>query len=179
MDLRKLYGCPLDVRLTQIYNSPFHDFNNKYIIYYQQNLFLFLLLARALLEQPPSQTGRRRREASVVASMMNDFRIGTPVGWACYTDKVDIARHLVKLGASPEKTTETLWNHGPPLLAAAEHGKLNAAIFLVEECGLSITVKWNGHGINDHVKMSPNWEEMADHSAVMKYAKVMLKRARK
>ena len=110
------------------------------------------------------------------ASLIN---IGTPVGWACYTDRVDIARHLVKLGASPEKTTETLWNHRPPLLAAAENGKLNAVKFLVEECGLSITVKWNGHGIKDHVKMSPNWEEMADHSAVMKYAKVMLKRARK
>jgi hypothetical protein len=63
-------------------------------------------------------------------------RVGSPVGWACYTNRVDLARMLVEHGADAAAETSS----GPPLLLASENGQLLAMKFLVEECGQPITM---------------------------------------
>jgi hypothetical protein len=106
--------------------------------------------------------------------------VGTPVGWACYTGRIEIARLLVNKGVSPNATHEGFWDSRPPLLAAAENGKLDAVKFLVEECGIDISsAKWKGNGIKEHVQMSPNWNETPDLQAVLKYAKLKLKKGKR
>jgi hypothetical protein len=106
--------------------------------------------------------------------------VGSPVGWACYTNRVEIARYLVQHGASASATDEIFWDSRPPLLAAAENGHLEAVKFLVEECGVSMaTTKWNGHDIFEHIEMAPTWKEQKGHRAVRKYAAKKLNRIRK
>jgi ankyrin repeat protein len=61
--------------------------------------------------------------------------IGSPIGWACYTGQVEIAQMLVSYGADPGKTDIVLFWSLPPLLLAAQNGKLEALKFLVDECG--------------------------------------------
>lgn len=102
-------------------------------------------------------------------------QVGAPVGWACYTNQVEVARYLVQHGASPEATNEIFWDHRPPLLAAAENGKLEAVQFLVEECKVSISIQWRGNNILNHIQMSPNWSEQKGFKAVRKYAMKKLK----
>jgi hypothetical protein len=131
----------------------------------------------------PLEWAARKGHQEIVEWLVTDPRtslllqVGSPVGWACYTNQVDVARYLVQHGASPEATNEVFWDHRPPLLAAAENGMLEAVKFLVEECNVSISAKWRGNNILDHIEMSPNWKEQKSLKAVRKYA--MKKRAKR
>lgn len=71
------------------------------------------------------------RTASLVHS-------GAPVGWACYTGRVEIARLLVSYGASSHATDDAMYSHRPPLLLAAENAQLESMRWLVEEQGHDI-----------------------------------------
>jgi len=59
--------------------------------------------------------------------------IGAPVAWACYTNRVELARMLVDKGADSRATDDTLFNSQPPLLVAAANGQLLAMKFLVDD----------------------------------------------
>lgn len=61
-----------------------------------------------------------------------------PVAWACYTNRVELARMLVKHGADSHATTDSVFDHKPPSHLASENGQLLALRFLVEECGHDI-----------------------------------------
>lgn len=63
--------------------------------------------------------------------------MGAPVGWTCYTNRVDIARFLVNLGASPTVTYEAFLDSRPPLLAAGENVSIDAVDFFIDECGVN------------------------------------------
>ena len=41
-------------------------------------------------------------------------RAGAPVGWACYTGRVECAKLLVQRGADPSATNAVLWGGLPP-----------------------------------------------------------------
>jgi len=71
---------------------------------------------------------------------------GAPVGWACYTNRVELASMLVGHRADPAATNEVLWGGMPPLLVAAENGQLLAMKWLVEEQGQNIQMKDEIHG---------------------------------
>jgi hypothetical protein len=61
-----------------------------------------------------------------------------PVAWACYTNKIELAKMLVKHGADSHTTTEVVFNYKPPSHLASENGQLLALKYLVEECGHDI-----------------------------------------
>jgi hypothetical protein len=62
-----------------------------------------------------------------------------PVAWACYTNRVELAKMLVdQYGADSHSTTEVVFGYKPPSHLASENGKLLALKFLVEECGHDI-----------------------------------------
>jgi len=65
------------------------------------------------------------------------------VGWACYTNRVEMAKLLVAHGASVRKTDEVLFNRRPPLIVAAENASLLACQWLVDDMGQDIHVKYN------------------------------------
>ncbi|KAL7523833.1 hypothetical protein ACHAXR_001215, partial [Thalassiosira sp. AJA248-18] len=67
--------------------------------------------------------------------MMGD---SAPVAWACYTNRVELARMLVKHGADSHATYASVFDHKPPSHLASENGQLLALKFLVEECGHDI-----------------------------------------
>jgi ankyrin repeat protein len=95
-------------------------------------------------------------------------KVGSPVGWACYTGQVDIARALVAHGADPNATDAVLWTGTPPLLVAAQNGKLEAMKYLVEELGQDIHMRDpRGRDIMWSIKTVPNWKESGDINAVM------------
>ena len=73
-------------------------------------------------------------------------KVGAPIGWACYTNHVDVARLLLRHGADPAATDSVFFGCKPPLLAAAEAGRLLAMRWLVEEVGQDLRVKVPGHG---------------------------------
>ena len=129
----------------------------------------------------PLEWAAKKGHKDIVHWLVSDPRtaslihIGTPVGWACYTGRVTIARFLVNNGALPDATHAGFWAHRPPLLAAAENGELEAVKFLIEECGIPISTKWKGHGIREHIQMSPNWNDAPGRQATMKYAILKLK----
>ena len=101
--------------------------------------------------------------------------IGSPIGWACYTGEVDVARVLVAHGANPAATHIILWGGAPPLFAAAQNGQLEAMKYLVEELGQDIRMlDNNGKGVKNHIKDSPRWSEMEGHKECMKWAKEKL-----
>jgi len=49
---------------------------------------------------------------------------GSPVGWACYTGQLEIAKSLVRMGADAAATDAVLWGGLPPLLVAAQNGQV-------------------------------------------------------
>mmetsp|Transcript_31590 Transcript_31590/g.74334 ORF Transcript_31590/g.74334 Transcript_31590/m.74334 type:complete len:624 (+) Transcript_31590:81-1952(+) len=61
-----------------------------------------------------------------------------PVAWACYTNKIKLAKMLVRNGADSHATTVNVFGHKPPTHLASENGQLLALKFLVEECGHNI-----------------------------------------
>ncbi len=105
------------------------------------------------------------------------INIGCPIGWAAYTGQVDIMRDLIGFGADPNKTDAVLWNRLPPLLVAAQNGKLDAMKFLVDECNQDIKMcDSSGRDIIGNIKDSPNWRDMEDHVSAHKWAKKRLKK---
>jgi hypothetical protein len=101
---------------------------------------------------------------------------GACVGWACYTNKVDLAKMLVKHGADPHKTEPPLFNSLAPVFVAAENGSFLAMKWLVEEHGVDITaLSSRGMGILGHVnsaKVDGFRELGAGHLACAKYARL-------
>mmetsp|Transcript_34097 Transcript_34097/g.62765 ORF Transcript_34097/g.62765 Transcript_34097/m.62765 type:complete len:637 (-) Transcript_34097:156-2066(-) len=61
-----------------------------------------------------------------------------PVAWACYTNRVELAKMLVKHGADSHATTPRVFDHKPPSHLASENGQLLALKFLIEKCGHDI-----------------------------------------
>lgn len=124
----------------------------------------------------PLEWAARKGHHEIVEWLATDPRtsllllVGSPVGWSCYTDQVEVAQYLVQHGASPEATDEVFWDHRPPILAAAENGKLEAVKFLVEECNVSISTQCRGNGILDHIQnMVPDWKEQKSFKVLHKY----------
>jgi len=106
--------------------------------------------------------------------------IGCPVGWACYVGRIQIARVLVEAGADPGSTDDVLFNRVPPLLLAAQNGRLEALKYLVEECGQNIRMTdHEGRDILRSIKDSTNWRDLPDHVECHKWAKKMLREGTK
>jgi hypothetical protein len=98
--------------------------------------------------------------------------IGCPIGWACYTGQVDIARYLKLQGADPAATDDILWGDIPVLCVAAQNGQLEAMKFLVDDCGHDIgMVDINGHGILENIEDAGNWRELPGHAAAHEWTK--------
>jgi len=64
--------------------------------------------------------------------------LGAPVGWACYTNRVELAKMLVSHGANPNTTDQVLYSFKPTAFVAAENGSLLALKWLAEEAGVDI-----------------------------------------
>jgi len=97
-----------------------------------------------------------------------------PVAWACYTNKVELARMLIeKGGANSHATTDVVFGKKPPTHLAAESGSFLAVKFLVEECGHDIFERdTRGRNIRTCLRQSsPNWRDVAGCVAVDDYAK--------
>jgi len=74
--------------------------------------------------------------------------VGAPVGWALYTNRVKLARMLVKHGADAAATDAVFFGCRPPLLVAASNSHLLAMQYLVDELGHDIrTTDRHGRGI--------------------------------
>jgi len=101
--------------------------------------------------------------------------IGSPIGWACYTGQVEVARMLLRHGANPGMTDVVLFNCLPPLMVAAQNGQLDAMKFLVEECKQDINmIDGAGRGVLKNISDSPNWRNIPGHVACHKWAKQKL-----
>lgn len=131
----------------------------------------------------PLEWAAKRGNTAIVDWLCTDERTksliheGCPVGWACYTGRVEIARKLVMYGANAAKTDQVLFSHGPPLLVAAENGQLEAMKYLVEELGQDINVVGlHGRGIIESITCSPNWRELEGHREAYLWAKRKLGR---
>jgi hypothetical protein len=97
-----------------------------------------------------------------------------PVAWACYTNRVELARMLIKHGADSRSTTEMVFNYKPPLHLVAEAGQLLAAKFLVEECGHDINNTFDTLGQDVRASLrryNTWWEDNPGCVAVDDYAK--------
>ena len=106
------------------------------------------------------------------------LKFGAPVGWACYTGRVEVARALVAHGASATATTAALWNHCPPVLVAASNGQLEAMQWLVNELGHDIrTVDARGKGVEGYVKQDPGWRD-GPKAALLKWAQTKMAEAK-
>lgn len=126
----------------------------------------------------PLEWAARRGNAEIVDWLCTDARTkaliheGCPVGWACYTGQVAIARKLVGYGADPSKTDDVLFFNCPPLLVAAENGQLEAMKFLVEELGQDIHMRGpaSGRNVISSIETSPNWAELEGHREARNWA---------
>eukprot|EP00594_Rhizosolenia_setigera_P005872 CAMPEP_0178945470 /NCGR_PEP_ID=MMETSP0789-20121207/3754_1 /TAXON_ID=3005 /ORGANISM="Rhizosolenia setigera, Strain CCMP 1694" /LENGTH=605 /DNA_ID=CAMNT_0020625367 /DNA_START=1 /DNA_END=1818 /DNA_ORIENTATION=+ len=96
-----------------------------------------------------------------------------PVAWACYTNKVELARMLVKNGANSRATTETVWVFKPATHLASENGSFLALKFLVEECGNDINeCDTFGNDIRASLRVNNKaWARIAGCVACDDYAK--------
>ena len=131
----------------------------------------------------PLEWAAKRGNATIVDWLCTDERTksliheGCPVGWACYTGRVEIARQLVMYGADAAKTDNVLFSHSPPLLVAAENGQLEAMKYLVEELSHDINmVGPHGRGILESITSSPNWRELEGHREAYMWANSKLGR---
>lgn len=134
----------------------------------------------------PLEWAAKKGNLDIVKWLCTDERtkeligVGCPVGWAGYTGQVEIMRELTKHGADPSKTDDVFWCSTPPMLVAAQNGKLDAVKFYVEECKQDIgMVDEEGNNILKHVKISQNWLEIEGHVETHKWAKAMLKSQKK
>lgn len=101
--------------------------------------------------------------------------IGCPIGWACYTNRIEIARYLVSCGADPGKTDVVLFNHVPPLLLAGQNGHLEAMQYLVDECGQDIHMRDTaGRDVIGNISDATNWREIPGNVECHKWAKKKL-----
>lgn len=125
----------------------------------------------------PLEFASKKGHLNVVKWLLADPRtkamvkVGTPLGWACYTNQVAVAKLLVQHGAPVDSTTDIFWNGRPPMLAAAENGSLETVKYLVEECGVPISLTWNGYNIRDHAFASPGWDDNPGIQKVLEYAR--------
>jgi hypothetical protein len=98
-------------------------------------------------------------------------REGSPIGWACYTGRIECARLLFRHGADPAATDMVLWGGLPPLCVAAQNGQLEAIRWLVDEVGQDVRLTdRNGRGVVQHAKMAPNWEDCPGQVACVQWA---------
>jgi hypothetical protein len=97
-----------------------------------------------------------------------------PVAWACYTNRVELARMLIeKGGVDSHATTDVVFGKKPPTHLAAENGSLLALKFLVEECGHDI-FKRDTQGMNIRTSLRRHnraWRDVAGCVAADEYAK--------
>jgi len=97
-----------------------------------------------------------------------------PVAWACYTNRVELARMLVKHGANSRATTRVVFSYQPPLHLAGDIGQLLAVWYLVEECGHDIHDTRDNLGLDTRAslrKYNKVWEQNPGCIAVENYAK--------
>mgnify|MGYP003564936668 CR=1 FL=1 len=96
------------------------------------------------------------------------------MAWACYTNKVGLAKMLVIHGADSHPTSKVVYVNKPPTQLAAENGQLLAGKYLVQECG---------HDINQRDALGQNiprtirrknreWSSLPGSVAVDEYAKL-------
>ena len=101
--------------------------------------------------------------------------VGSPIGWAAYTGKVEIMRILLSYGADAGATDEVLWQYQQPFLVAASNGQLEAMKFLIDECGQDISMcDRAGRGVLANIEESPTWKELEGHRSAHKWAKKKL-----
>ena len=131
----------------------------------------------------PLDWAAKRGNADIVEWLCTDDRTkslideGAPVGWACYTGQVDIARKLVAHGADATKTDNVCFWNCPPLLMAAENGQLNAMKYLVEELGQDINmVGPSGRNVIESITTVPHWREIEGHRESHEWASRMMGR---
>ena len=97
-----------------------------------------------------------------------------PVAWACYTNKVELAKMLIqKGGANSHATTDVVFGKKPPTHLAAENGSFLAVKFLVDECGHDVFER-DTRGMNIRTCLrqnNPNWRNVAGCVAADDYAK--------
>ena len=129
----------------------------------------------------PLEWAAKKGNTEIVEWLCTDDRTkclineGCPVGWACYTGKVDVARKLVQHGADSTKTDYTLFYNCPPLLVAAENGQVEAMEFLVDEMGHDIhMVGPTGRDLLKSIMVPPNWMEVPGHRKAYRWAKERL-----
>lgn len=103
------------------------------------------------------------------------IRTGSPIGWACYTGRVECAKALLRHGADPRATDVFLWGGLPPLLVACQNGKLEAIKWLCVEVGIDLRTKdRNGKGVIHHIKEPKNWEDVPCHVESLAWVKARL-----
>jgi len=122
----------------------------------------------------------KKGNKDIVEWLCNDSRtqgligIGSPVGWACYTGQVEIAKVLVDRGANPAANHPSLWGEHP-LLCAAQNGQFEAVKWLVEDMGQNIRmVDQHGGGILSHIMTVPDWPQLEGHMKCFAWAEKML-----
>mmetsp|Transcript_6210 Transcript_6210/g.14053 ORF Transcript_6210/g.14053 Transcript_6210/m.14053 type:complete len:638 (-) Transcript_6210:95-2008(-) len=96
-----------------------------------------------------------------------------PVAWACYTNRVELAKMLVKHGADSSATYSSVFDHKPPAHLASENGQLLALKYLVEGCGHDIH-ECDTDGQDIRVSLRRNnkvWAQTAGCVACDDYAK--------
>lgn len=96
-----------------------------------------------------------------------------PVAWACYTNKIELAKMLVNRGADSHATTEVMFNYKPASFLAGENGQLLAVKYLVEECGHDIQERdMDGQDMRASLRINNKvWASVAGCVAVDEYAK--------
>jgi len=96
-----------------------------------------------------------------------------PVAWACYTNKIELSKMLVKHGADSHATTEVMFYYKPATHLASENGQLLALKYLVEECGHDIQERdMSGQDIRASLRVNNKvWASVAGCVAVDEYAK--------
>jgi hypothetical protein len=124
----------------------------------------------------PLEWAAKKGHAEVVEWLCTDVRtaplvrVGAPIGWASYVGRLDVAKTLWAHGADPLATHEALWGGTPPLLAAAQNGKLAVMRWLVEELGQDVRmVDSRGFDVKAHLTMPPNWERLS-HAECLTWA---------
>jgi hypothetical protein len=102
--------------------------------------------------------------------------LGAPVGWACYTNRVELAKMLVLHGANPAQTDQVLYGQKPPAFVAAENGSLLALKWLHEEVGQDLAQMRDsaGRGILKIIERSrvQGNDLTPSHVACAKYARL-------
>lgn len=130
----------------------------------------------------PLELAAKKGNKAIVDWLCEDSRTkslvktGSPIGWAMYTGRLDIARTLKSHGADHVATDAVLWNFKPPLLVAASNGQVEAMQFLVGECGQDIgTLDRDRRGVLAIIEDIYQWNAQEGHSKAHKWAKKKLK----